>query len=417
MTTETCTIDDCGPYPVRQPTSIEELGEMIREADQQGQAVFPLGGRTMLDFGAPPSREGIAIETTKLNQILDFPARDMTVTVQSGITLSTLQQSLEAENLRLPIDIPLPDQATLGGAIATNTSGPRRYGFGTLRDYVIGISVVNDEGIETKAGGRVVKNVAGYDLCKLHTGAMGTLGIISQVTLKLRPLVEQSTLMVLGCESSKLESLLDVLHRSRARPVCLDLLNRRACESLALEGDSPLPESEWNLIVGLEESATAVQWQMKHLIEELAQVGHRGIDTRVGVTTSSLWNALRDFRLTPTASFSFKMNVLPSAVASLCGRIQERAEEVMIQSHAGNGMIEGHMREVNLEQAKTLHAFLSSEASEAQGNVVILRCPAEWKKELSVWGNPRADAFLMQSVKEKLDPKQIFNPGRLLSTS
>src|SRR5260221_13588513 len=131
----------------------------------------------------------------------------MTITVQAGITIAKLQVLLASENHRLPVDIPFPDRATLGGALAANASGPRRYGFGTLRDYLIGISTVNDEGHEVKAGGRVVKNVAGYDLCKLHIGALGTLGIISQVTLKLRPLVEETALLTFRCETDQLGAL------------------------------------------------------------------------------------------------------------------------------------------------------------------------------------------------------------------
>src|SRR6202030_783750 len=118
-----------------------------------------------------------------------------TITVQAGITLGRLQDLLATENQRLPVDVPHPDRATLGGALAVNASGPRRPGFGPLRDYVIGITTVNDEGQETKAGGRVVKNVAGYDLCKLHIGALGTLGILTQVTLKVLPRPETQALL------------------------------------------------------------------------------------------------------------------------------------------------------------------------------------------------------------------------------
>src|SRR5207245_10601857 len=126
----------------------------------------------------------------------------MTITGQAAITHDELQTVRAGENQRLPVDAPHPHQATRGGAIATNASGPRRYGFGTFRDYVIGISVVNDEGQEVKAGGRVVKNVAGYDLCKLYIGSLGTLGVISQVTLKLKPRPEQTTLLAVGCEEA-----------------------------------------------------------------------------------------------------------------------------------------------------------------------------------------------------------------------
>jgi glycolate oxidase FAD binding subunit len=141
----------------------------------------------------------------------------MTVTVQAGITLDRLQELLRAEGQRLPVDVSHAECATLGGALAVNVSGPRRLGFGTLRDYVIGISVVNDEGVEVKAGGRVVKNVAGYDLCKLYIGSLGTLGLISQVTLKLRPLPEEQALVSIACSADGVATLLDLLHRSHTQ--------------------------------------------------------------------------------------------------------------------------------------------------------------------------------------------------------
>src|SRR5262249_27759773 len=150
-------------------------------------ALYPLGGRTMRDVGPPPPRPGLGVGLRGLNEGVDYPARDMTITAGAGIRVAELQRVLAAENQRLPLDVPRPGQATLGGVLALDVSGPRRLGAGTARDYVIGITTVNDEGQQTKAGGRVVKNVAGYDLCKLHVGAMGTLGIITQVTLKVRP--------------------------------------------------------------------------------------------------------------------------------------------------------------------------------------------------------------------------------------
>src|SRR5262249_29526646 len=143
------------------------------------------GGRTMLGVGLPPARPGVALDLLGLKRVIDYPARDMTITVQAGITVQAPGQLLAAEGQRVPVDVPLPSRATLGGAMAANASGPRRLGAGTLRDYVIGVTTVNDQGQETKAGGRVVKNVAGYDLCKLHLGALGTLGVITQATLKV----------------------------------------------------------------------------------------------------------------------------------------------------------------------------------------------------------------------------------------
>src|SRR5262249_46542958 len=151
-----------------------------------------------------------ALSTAELNQVIDYPARDLTITVQAGITMQKLQETLATENQWLPIDVPSPERASIGGAIACDVSGPRRYGYGTLRDYVIGITIVNDRGEETYAGGRVVKNVAGYDFMKLHTGALGTLGVITQVTLKVKPRPEAWETRIFPCGPSQLEEALEI---------------------------------------------------------------------------------------------------------------------------------------------------------------------------------------------------------------
>src|SRR5579884_4407843 len=245
------------------PQSVAEIGDIVRRAAAEGQAIYPVGGRTLLHIGLPPTRPGIAVDLWSLSQVLDYPARDMTVTVQAGITLAQLQAILATENQRLPIDVPHAEQATLGGVLAANVNGARRLGFGTLRDYVIGISTINDEGQEVKAGGRVVKNVAGYDLCKLHVGALGTLGIIGEVTLKLRPLPESKAVVTFGCETAALDRLLDQLHETRTRPVCLDVLNSAAARCLAHDARLHLPEAPWVIVVGFEDDGEAVGWQVR----------------------------------------------------------------------------------------------------------------------------------------------------------
>lgn len=167
---ESITIDAVGPMPVVRPTSAAEVGDAVRGCAAEGTAIYPVGGGTMLDYGLPPARPGLAIELRELDKVIDFPASDMTITVEAGITIARLAEITRAEGLQLPIDVPEPQRATLGGAIACNVNGPRRYGYGTFRDYVLGITTINDRGEFVLAGGRVVKNVAGYDMMKLHTG-------------------------------------------------------------------------------------------------------------------------------------------------------------------------------------------------------------------------------------------------------
>ena len=404
-----CRIDDCDPLPRLRPASAAELGDLVRRAAAEKQAVYPVGGGTMLGVGLPPARPGWAVDLRSLNQVVDYPARDMTITVQAGIPIAELQRVLAAEKQRLPVDVPHADQATLGGAMAVNVSGPRRYGFGTLRDYVLGVSTINDEGQEVKAGGRVVKNVAGYDLCKLHIGALGTLGIIVQVTLKVRPIPETQTLLTFGCDAAALGPLLDRLHESRTRPVCLDVLNAAAARSIGL------PEAPWAVAVGCEDGFEAVVWQVRQLMHELPAAAVRGLDIRAGGASLPLWQALVEATDPPDARLSFKANLLPGAVASFCLRAAELADEVRLIAHAGSGIVRGCVfGDLTLGRVQDMLKGLHETAAAAQGNVILPRCPVEWKRSLPVWGRPRGDAWLMREVKAKLDPNNLFNPGRFL---
>jgi glycolate oxidase FAD binding subunit len=409
---DSCTIDDVGPMPIARPGSVAELGDLVRRAAGEGQALYPLGGRTTLHFGLPPARVGLGVDLRGLTQVIDYPARDMTITVQAGITLGKLQELLRTENQRLPIDVPCCGEATLGGALAANVSGPRRYGWGTLRDYVIGIHVVNDEGHDTKAGGRVVKNVAGYDLCKLHVGALGTLGIISAVTLKVRPRAEACGVVCIPCAVDDLVPVLELVHRSQTRPICVEVLNPPAAAALQLRAASP-----WAVLVGFEQNEPAVAWQMaefsrRELPGELQKQAH----SWMGEQAEGILGELGEYPHQPNATLAFKANLLPHGVAAFCRKASGLSNRLRLQAHAGNGIILGHIEgELSLEEAQSILAKLREEAIAAAGNLVVRRCPTAWKKSLPIWGTPRGDLPLMKAVKKRLDPKQLFNPGRMFS--
>lgn len=411
-----CRIDDFGPLIVVQPQSIAELTDQVRRCAAEGQAIYPLGGRTMLEFGLPPTRKGFAIDLRGLAQVIDYPARDMTITVQAGITMAQLQTHLRGEQQRLPIDIPLADQATLGGALTTNMSGPRRYGFGTLRDYVIGISVVNDEGQEVKAGGRVVKNVAGYDLCKLYTGSLGTLGIITQVTLKLKPVPGQSTLVLLPCPGAKLGALLDQLHATQTRPACLSACSPGTPAALPGWPESVAPPADyWSILVGFEDNPETVAWQVEQLRREVTPLGIDCEGSWTGAAAEPLWTALANFPLALSSPLTFKANLLPQATAAFCQQAAQRSEVRCLLAHAGNGIVVGHgVGDLTLDRAQAMLKSLQASAVAAQGNLVLLRCPPAWKQTLPVWGAPRGDSWLMREIKNKLDPHRRFNTGRFV---
>jgi glycolate oxidase FAD binding subunit len=394
---------------------VADISELVRRAAKENQALYPIGGRTQLEVGLPPTRPGVAVDLRALAQVIDYPARDMTITVQAGITVAQLQSLLATENQRLPIDVPQAERATLGGVLAASVSGPRRLGFGTLRDYVIGISTVNDEGQEVKAGGRVVKNVAGYDLCKLHIGALGTLGIISQVTLKLRPLPESKALVAFGCESAALGRLLEQLPATRTRPVCLDLLNQVAVRSLVRAFQMSLPEAPWVIVVGFEDNSDAVGWQVRQLLQELGSGDIQGLEARAGGASESLWHALMDSP-TKEGRLSWKANLLSHAVGEFCRQAATLSEAIHLHAHAGSGIVYGCLNgDLTLPRVTAMLKELTDAAIRAEGNLVVPRCPVEWKRELPVWGRERGDLWLMRQVKDKLDPRHLFNPGRFLA--
>ena len=401
--------------PRTRPTSVNDLCELVRGAAANGQAIYPRGGRTMLDFGLPPMKPGIAIDLTALDQVIDYPARDMTLTVQAGITIARLQEILAKENQRLPIDVPLPEWMTLGGALACNVSGPRRYGYGTFRDYVIGISVVNDRGQETKAGGRVVKNVAGYDLCKLHIGALGTLGIITQVTLKVLPKPEESTLAMIDCQRAEdLSLLLERLHGAKTRPVSMTVKTKLVSVKHASLGPDPTSTEGWRVVVGFEDNRAAVAWQIDQLQKELAsEWPTRYIPSDGGA--EPIWQGLAAFPAL-AGGLTFKANVLPSTTAEFCRQaLTLVGKDPILQAEAGNGIVIGHLLgDRTLEQAKGVIAALRNQAIQAYGNLILTRCPDEWKAELGVWGAPRGDWDLMRRIKRQLDPQNLFNPGRFV---
>ncbi len=399
MPADTLTIDGL-TLPVVRPTSAADIAALVRE----GRPLYPVGGGTHLHVGLPPTRPGVAVDLTGLDKLIDHAARDMTVTVQAGMRVARLQEILAAEGQRLPIDVPLSDRATIGGSIAANVSGPRRIGSGTLRDYVIGISTVGADGHETKAGGRVVKNVAGYDLCKLHTGAFGTLGVITQVTLKVRPLPEASALVAVGCHETSLHLLLDTLHASRTRPMCIEALSQPLAAGLGL------PETQWSVVVGFEDSAAAVEWQTRQVIQELAEARFTPVIVPPA-EAPALWAALTGMPLGAGAAVTYKATMTPGKVAAFCAGHRGPSR---VHAHAGSGVVWGHLPEgVTAEDARERLAKLAALA-EAGGGLTVPRCPAGWKRGLPVWGAPRGDAALMLAVKKKLDPQGLFNPGRFL---
>jgi glycolate oxidase FAD binding subunit len=287
-----------------------------------------------------------------------------------------------------------------------------------VRDLIIGVTVVLADGTVARAGGKVVKNVAGYDLAKLYTGSLGTLGVITQLTFKVRPVPEQSTLLGWRCPPAALAAVLDRLHASRTRPVCIDLLSPQAAREVlaGVGGHGTAPD--WLVLVGIEDSAEAAAWQVRQVQVELRQTPCGLVGDWTGAASQPLWSALADFPLAGLSNLGdpggldFKANLCASAVAEFCLLAEPLAP--FLQAHAGSGIVHGHFpADVTLEAAQAGLSRLRARAAVAHGSVVLPRCPVAWKAALDIWGPPRADWSLMRAVKDRLDPNHLFNPGRL----
>jgi len=395
---------------VLHPNSVDEVCQAVRIQVEAGRAVYPQGGRTALEYGRPPGRPGSALDVTALNRVIDYPHADMTITIEAGATVSALRAALVEHHQRLLIDVPQADRATLGGVFATNASGPRRFGLGRPRDQVIGVSFVTSDGVAVKGGGRVVKNVAGYDFPKLLTGSMGTLGVITQLTLKVRPLPEASALAWIRIDDvRRIDDRLATFGASSIRPVAIELLNPSA--SRAVLGAAGIQADSWTLMIGLEGASESVDWQVDRLAHDLDSP-HIEVVRDAGA--ESLWSALIEFQAGEPGPFGCVANLRPSGVAAFVADLD--SSRWAVQAHAGNGIVRMQaIGEWTEEQAARAIDGRRAAAVRDGGNLIVVRCPTAWKDRLRVWGEPRPDWALARRVKQALDPRGLMNPGRFVA--
>ena len=352
----------------------------------------------------------------KMNRLVDHAADDMTVTVEAGMTFAELAKILAAKNQRLPIDVPQPEKATLGGLVAVNQAGPRQFGYGTIRDYLLGFTAVDGEGTIFHGGGRVVKNAAGYNMTRLMAGSLGTLGILTQLTFMVRPLPE-----IIGhlpsCELPDLETaekLLADLNQSQVRPVAVELV----CRVRALQRTIPIPSAELvrasdghpdlPLIVGFEGTAAEVRWMLDTLQAEWNAVGGLSVKSVAEKDTEKLWHELEGF------SADVRIAVWPSQVVKLIAALREKFPEIAIQSYAMSGivLVEGGRGKA---EGGEYYRQLRTTAEAFGGKMTVLSYPdnAELSRD-DIWG-PSPDGFsVMQSLKERFDPHNILNRGRFV---
>ncbi len=404
------------------------VAALIGAAYKAGTPVYPIGGGTSLDYGPRPLRPGIGLTLCPMNRVLDHPADDLTITVEPGLTLAELNRHLATKRQWLPIDAPEPARATVGGIVATNACGPRRYAHGTIGDYLIGIRAIDGCGEAFSGGGRVVKNAAGYNLPRLMVGSLGTLGVITQATFMVRPLPTHSALVICDIPSfQQAECLLAALGRSRTTPMIVELLAGPAQPHCPLP---PMPDTAAaRLAIGFEGGAADVQGMANILCDEWRALGADGLTTIVGVRVDSVWDWLSESPAT------LQINVMPSRMIEVVEQVAGELPTTPIQAHAGNGVIRiygpsprpwvhgarslpGHHVPMVVGEgsfANVVRNALRPIATTAGGHLTVLATPADVELAAAeVWGPPRPGVALMRSIQQRFDPAGILNPGRFL---
>lgn len=401
------------------PQSADELAGLMRAAWAAGQTMAAVGGATQLNLGNPPRSVHLALHTRGLRGVVEYEPDNLTVSVRAGATLQELQDTLAARGQFLPLDPPCPEQATLGGLVATNASGPLRFRYGTIRDLLLGIRIVHADGTRTQAGGKLVKNVAGYDMCKLYTGSLGTLGVITDLTFKVQPKSEAIATVILGCPGLRaaLEAVQSFL-RADLMPDAIEACNTHAVERLA---GAPAARA-WILALRFGDTDAALRWQLDRL-RELAGGGEI-LNILDMEESEKFWRNAASVRADAAdpAAVLVKCSVLSQSIAETERLLSAAGDRLQARlcafCHAATFIIyglfewpEGSCDPVQLlQEIRDLRRYCIS----VGGHLVVERIPPAHKPGLDIWGYDAPALALMRRIKQQFDPKGLLNPGRFV---
>ncbi len=421
MTNENLAIDGISLTSEKTPASAQEISEVLREAYRRRAATIPVGGGTKLHIGNIPRAAQLALRTCKLRGVVEYEPDNLTVSVQAGTPLQELQDTLRQENQFLPLDPPFPEYATVGGLVACNTSGSIRFRYGTIRDFLLGVKIVHPDGAQTKAGGKLVKNVTGYDMCKLYTGSLGTLGILTELTFKAYPRSEALATVVITYPS--LEAALratQVFLESHLQPDAMEAWNENAFASLGRN----IKAAQWQLILRLGEVEAAVVWQLDRL-REIVPAGRGEIQSILGTEESErFWHQAASAREKGNAQkvALIRCAVLYQSTAQAARLMEEMGRRLEAKTalfcHAGNYIIYGRYEWDNeLSSAEELRreiTLLREYCREQGGHAVVEKVWPEAKQNFDVWGYQEPALEIMKRIKKEFDPRDLLNPGRFV---
>jgi glycolate oxidase FAD binding subunit len=417
------------------PVSAEDLADALRDASAVDRPVVPWGAGTLQRLGAAPPPGALALHTTALDRLLEYNPSDLTVTVDAGITLDALQAALTRHGQWLPWNPPSPGEATIGGLLAAGASGPLRLGYGSPRDWALGMRVALADGRLVKSGGKVVKNVAGYEAHKLHIGALGTLGVIVEVTLKVFPMPERVGALLIACATrADALGLAERLHARPLAPIALTLIAGGAIDLFAEY--APGARSQSFLAARFDGAPATVERQLRTARGAAESLGALVFDLS-DEQERAVWRGLAAFAaLAPMNDASalpahthgsgvgrdggllLRVGARPSALPALLDALERHAPVGAIPQIIGWGGVGLAWARWPLpdsadgaEVARAVAGLRAALAAE-DGYVVIEDAPDDLRPGLDLWGAPPATLPLMRALKAQWDPRGILNPGR-----
>ena len=410
-------VDGLTPKAVVSPGSVDDVSKLLAYANAEKLAVAPRGNGTKMATGGIPRKLDVVLSMLRINRITEHDVPNLSLSVETGITLEAVQQILAntGKGSFLPLDPPYVDKATIGGIIATNGSGPRRYLYSSARDLLLGLKAVLPNGDIVAFGGKTVKNVSGYDMTKLMIGSWGALGVITEITTKLLPLPESSaTLLASFDDLAKTGSLTKKVLHSVLIPSAMEMMDANAADKLG-------QKARYLVAFSIEGVAEAVERQVKEIGEMAKREG--AVDGKVlkGADDGVFWRQVRDIALTSGASVILRSNFVISRQAEILGNYEHWALAARVGcvfiGHAGNGILTTYILEDPIEKRDSIVDLIrkfTAEAAKHSGNLIVETCPRDLKEKVSVWGMPRSDYGVMRRLKEEMDPFGILNPGRFV---
>ncbi|MCE2416532.1 FAD-binding oxidoreductase [Candidatus Poribacteria bacterium] len=416
------TFDGYVPKAVVLPTSVQEIQDVLRFAAKQDLSVMPAGAGTKLGIGNLPQKVDVVLATTRLNSVVEYEPADLTVTVEAGIRLKDLQTELAKHRQYLVLNPPSADRCTIGGIVATNASGSFRLRYGTARNQVLGLRVVRADGTVVKSGGKVVKNVAGYDLNKLYIGAFGTLGIITEVTLKLSPIPVRQA--ILTADFQNVQDAADTglsIVGSQTLPMFVNLfVNSDPTRETTME---PTNENKPRLVTGFGGDPETVTWQLAQCQGIMEQNGAIGVTIVEDESLQHLQETVQEFSADNknTEVVVAKLNLKRTDLAEFAAQIMEAdwMSDVQMMALLGSGVLSVNIPVASDTDYQSLADALSQlrqTAMSKQGNLIIEVAPPELKRHIDVWGSVEGTLNLMKQLKAKFDPTGLLNPGRFISS-